>query len=549
MRKLAAAATACIATLSLAACGGSSASSGADDQGDASAVITAYDTEPQGPLIPADTNERGGSKPLSLILARLVAFSPDGKAVNEVADSIKPNSGNTQFTVKLKPGWKFSDGSPVTAQSFTKAWSYGANVANAQKNASYFSTIKGYDDLQKSGVKSDEQLSGLKVQDDLTFIVDLSEPDSIFPIKVGYNAFSPLPESFYKDPKGFGEHPVGNGQYKFKSWEHNKSIQLVKNPDYKGQFRPRNGGVNFMMYTANDSAYSDIQAGNLDVMENVPSSASKTFTTDSSVQAYNKPGSVIESVGISGNLDHFKHDEEGILRRQAVSMSIDRDAICKKVLNGTATPAKSYSAPTIPGYSTSLKNSENIKYNAAKAKSLWQQADKISPWPTSAKLDFTYNADQGFGPVYKALANMVRTNLGINCEDVPIPTFQEFRQNVTERKIQGAYHAGWSPDYPSVENYLNPIYGSAAADGKGANDSDYKSSQFDSLMNQAAKATSQSEVESFYDQAQGVLLHDLPGIPVYYANANGAAAKQVKGFSINWQNFPVYWQMSVPSSK
>ena len=71
-----------------------------------------------------------------------------------------------QYTIKIKSGWKFTDGTPVTAESFTKAWSYVANAKNAQKCSSFFSAIAGYDDLQKDGLKGDEQLSGLKVVDD-----------------------------------------------------------------------------------------------------------------------------------------------------------------------------------------------------------------------------------------------------------------------------------------------------------------------------------------------------------------------------------------------
>ena len=92
-------------------------------------------------------------------------------------------------------------------------------------------TIKGYDKLQDGDkLKGDEQLEGLKVVNDHEFTVDLNRSDSVFAIKVGYNAFAPLPESFFKDPKAFGEKPVGNGPYKFQSWDHDNQIVLVKNP-------------------------------------------------------------------------------------------------------------------------------------------------------------------------------------------------------------------------------------------------------------------------------------------------------------------------------
>ena len=83
-----------------------------------------------------------------------------------------------------------------------QAWSYTANAKNAQLGSSFFSTIKGYDKLQDGDkLKGDEQLEGLKVVNDHEFTVDLNRSDSVFAVKVGYTAFAPLPESFFKDPK------------------------------------------------------------------------------------------------------------------------------------------------------------------------------------------------------------------------------------------------------------------------------------------------------------------------------------------------------------
>ena len=46
------------------------------------------------------------------------------------------------------------------------------------------------------------------------------------------------------------------------------------------------------------------------------------------------------------------------------------------------------------------------------------------------------------------------------------------------------------------------------------------------------------------DQAQEVLLNDLPAVPLYYANAYGVASTGVSGFEMNWQNLPVYENMT-----
>ena len=543
-KALAFAAMACSVAMLLSACGGSNSNAASGDTA-GSNIITAYNSEPQNPLIPGNTNETGGGKPVDLLFSRLVSFDKDGKASNEVAESITPNDDATQYTIKIKSGWKFTDGTPVTAESFTKAWSYVANAKNAQKCSSFFSAIAGYDDLQKDGLKGDEQLSGLKVVDDTTFTVDLNQSDSVFPIKVGYSAFAPLPESFYKDPKAFGESPVSDGPYKFDSWDHDKEIKLVKNPDYKGNRKVNNDGVTFKIYTDANAAYADVQAGNLDVMDTVPSADSKTFEFDSSVVPYNKAGSVIQTFTIPSDLEHWKTStEEGQLRRQALSMAIDRQAICDKVLNGLGTPAVEFTSPKTPGYSDSLKGNENLKYNKKKAKELWEKANAISPWTSDDKLTFSYNADGGAKPIFEAVVNSVKNTLDIDVTTNPVPTFQEFRNDVTGRKMTGAFRTGWQPDYPSPENYLYQLYSSDAADGNGSNDGDYKNSEFDDLCSKAAAAQTTDEANKLYQQAQEILLNDLPAIPLYYSNANGVAASGVKNFVMNWQNVPVYNEIS-----
>ena len=536
-KALAFAAMACSVAMLLSACGGSNSNAASGDTA-GSNIITAYNSEPQNPLIPGNTNETGGGKPVDLLFSRLVSFDKDGKASNEVAESITPNDDATQYTIKIKSGWKFTDGTPVTAESFTKAWSYVANAKNAQKCSSFFSAIAGYDDLQKDGLKGDEQLSGLKVVDDTTFTVDLNQSDSVFPIKVGYSAFAPLPESFYKDPKAFGEKPVSNGPYKLDHWDHNKEIALVKNPDYKGNEQPKNDGVTFKVYTDDSAAYRDIQAGNLDVMESVPAAFTKTFKTDKKVQAYSEAGSVIQTFTIPSSLDHFKNDEEGQLRRQAISMAINRDQLIDKVLNGNATAATEFTSPKTPGYSDSLKGADNLKFNASKAKELWAKANAISPW--SGEFGIAYNADGTAKNWVEAICNYIKNTLDIDAKSIPMSTSDEFLSNVDSGKMTSAYRSGWGPDYPSADNYLVQLYDSSSADGKGGNSGNYKNPEFDAMMDKALSAPSTEEADKYYQQGEEILLQDLPAIPLWNQNATAASTSAISGVAFDYGGGPVF---------
>ena len=538
----------CVMALTLGACGGSGGSDSSakgTNGGSSDAIISVFNPEPANPLIPSMTNEVGGGNPIDVMFSKLVRFDDKGKPANEIAKQIKANEDNTQYTVTINDGWKFSDGTPVTAQSFTKAWSWASSIANKQLGSSFFANIKGYDDLQKEGTPSDAQLSGLKVIDDKTFTVDLSSPSSTFPIQVGYTAFAPLPESFYKDTKAFGEKPVTVGPYKFQSWEHNKAIKVVKDPAYKGGIKVKNGGVEFRSYTDATAAYRDVQAGNLDVLDTLPASARKTFQADNTVQAINDPGSVIQMFTIPTYMKHFGQDQEGKLRRQAISMSIDRPTIIKKVLSGTAKEVHDFTAPVIPGYSTSIKGSDVLKYNPSKAKELWAEANKISPWGEGDTFKIAYNADGAHKEIYDAVTNSIKNALGIQAAGNPLPTFSEFRSNVQNRKFtDSAFRSGWQPDYPSPESYLSSNFASSAANGNGSNDGDYKNPEFDDLMDKAASAKNIDEANKIYQQSEELLFRDLPAVPLYYQNSNGVAAKNIKGFSFNWKGVPAYYNIS-----
>ena len=359
-RRLLAMAAAGAMLTSIAACGSSSNDDTASNGSDSTSLISVNNSEPQNGLIPSDTNEMGGGRVIRYLFEGLVSFDAKGKQHLEVAESITPNEDATKYTIKLKKGWKFTNGEAVTAHSFADTWSFAANVKNAQKTASRFSTIKGYDELQDPNVDPKATLSGLSTPDDYTLVVELNKPDSVFPTKLAHQSMFPLPSVAFKDIKKFGQAPIGNGPYKFKSWSHDKNIIVVPNRDYKGSRKVSNKGIEYRVYTNEDSAYSDVLSGNLDVMDQIPQSAVKTFRQDSSVIAYSQAGSSFQSFVIPERLEHFGNDEEGQLRRQAISMAINRDQIVKKVYNNTKTPATDFTSPLVPEYVKKLEDRKSV---------------------------------------------------------------------------------------------------------------------------------------------------------------------------------------------
>ena len=157
-------------------CHHSSSDDGSGGGGDGSEAINAYGCDPQSPLLSTDTNETCGGDIIDTLYTGLVTYTADGDTEMAVADSIEPNDDATEFTIKLKDDWTFTNGEAVTADSFIDAWNYGAASKNAQKQQYFYENIEGYDAVAEEGATADT-MSGLEKVSDTEFKVKLKLGD------------------------------------------------------------------------------------------------------------------------------------------------------------------------------------------------------------------------------------------------------------------------------------------------------------------------------------------------------------------------------------
>ncbi|MBP3088939.1 ABC transporter substrate-binding protein [Corynebacterium sp. sy017] len=516
-----------VATSSLALIAGLAACSSDSTSGGEDGYVVANNSEPQNPLIPANTNETSGGKMIDLLYAGLVYYDAEGTPHNDMAESIELE-GDKTYKVVLKDGITFADGSPVKAENFVKAWNYA--VENNQLAAQFFEPILGY----AEGVK---ELEGLKVIDDKTFTIELKAPQSEFTLQLGHTAFYPLPDEAFDDMATFGEKPNGNGPYKLESWDHNSQAILVPNENYKGDRKAENSGIKFVFYPSQDAAYSDLLSNNLDVLDAVPDSAFSTFESELGDRAVNQPAAIYQGFTIPSKLEHFS-GEEGQLRRQAIAMAINREEITKTIFQGTRTPATDFTSPVVAGYNDKIPGAEVLAYNPDKAKELWAKADAISPF--TGEFSIGYNADGGHQAWVDAVANQIKNTLGIDAVGNPYPDFKSLRDDIHSRTIQGAFRTGWQADYPSQGSFLISVYHT----GAGSNDGDYSNPKVDDLLRKAQEAKTPEEAQEFYTQVQEILLTELPGIPLWYSNVTGGYSENVSNVTYGWNSVPQYYKIT-----
>ncbi|WP_206427495.1 peptide ABC transporter substrate-binding protein [Leucobacter chromiireducens] len=516
---------------------GCTSGGGSDNGGDAAAsdaIITTNGSEPQNPLIATNTNEVGGGKILDQIFAGLVYYDAEGAAHNDIATSIESDDA-INYTITIRDDATFTDGTPVKAENFVKAWNYGADADNAQLNSYFFEDIEGF-----SYEESVKELPGLKVVDDTSFTVKLNKAASDFPQRLGYSAFYPLPDSAFEDMAAQGENPVANGPYKLAgedAWQHDEQIELVVNEDYNGPRKPVNGGLTIKFYATQDASYSDLLGGNVDVIDQIPETQLANFQDDLGDRAVNQPAAIFQSFTIPANDARFE-GEAGKLRRQALSMSINREQITDKIFDGTRTPASDFTSPVIDGWSDSLKGAEVLEYNPEEAKKLWAEAEKLSPW--EGTFEIAYNSDGGHQAWVDAVSNSISSTLDIDAAGKAYPKFDVLREEVTNRTIKTAFRTGWQADYPGLFNFLGPLYASNAS----SNDGDYSNPKFDELVTAGSVETDPAKANEKFQEAQEVLLQDLPAFPLWYSNVNGGYGESVDNVEFGWNSVPLYHEIT-----
>ncbi|WP_055478711.1 peptide ABC transporter substrate-binding protein [Sphaerimonospora mesophila] len=502
-----AAALAAAMTMLIGGCGGSP--SGSDGKAEANEFSVAL-TEPDH-LTPGNTSSSYSITVLDALFDTPVHLGADGTPVMAAAESVS-STDQKVWTIKIKPDRRFANGEPVTAQSFADSWNATAYGPNGWTNNYYFANVEGYDALNpEEGEPAADKLSGLEVVDDTTLRVTLTAPFSQFPITLAYIAFAPMPKAAFADLEAYDQAPIGNGPFVMDgAWEHNKQIRVKRSPTYTGERAAKADAVTFKMYASRDTAYTDLRAGRVDLLQTIPPA--------SAAEAKRLLGDRFVAIA-GGTMDYlgfplFDKRFAGADLRRAFSMAIDRQAIVDAVYDGTFQPMASLLAPVVPGYRADACGAACV-YDPAKAKQLYDQAGGFSG---TLNLYFS-NADPSYEQWMTAVANQLKQNLGIaDIKFRKIPA-SDYLTTLRQRKEDGPYRQNWVMDYPSPQNYLEYQWGEGNRMG-------WENKEFDALLEQANSAPSLEASLPLYQKAEDIALAEMPMIPLWnWQDQSGFSAR------------------------
>ncbi len=518
-----------------------SADAGGSEGGEAAqgGEFSVYIGEPELLSPPSNVTESNGGEVINALYAPLVGIDFESSealygedAPAAVAESIETEDNQT-FTITLKEGWTFHNGEPVNAQSYVDAWNYGAYGPNANNGAYFFANIAGYEDLQCTDDNPDddddcptppasEEMSGLTVVDEQTFTVELTEPFSIFPITLQYSSFNPLPAAFFDDPEAYAEEPIGNGPYQMaEPWARGQYIRVERFEDYAGEPAPSADAVEFRIYEEIDTAYNDLLAGNLDVMDQVPSAQIDAAEAEFGENFLRQPSATIQFLGFPTYDPRFSNPD----LRRAFSLAIDRASIAQAVRPDFA-PLGGFVPEITPGaLDNECDGNCPAEANPEEARAALEAA---GGWEGPLVLWFNSGADHDAW--IEAVGNQIRDNLGIQDITFEQLQFAEYLPLLEGQQITGPYRLGWIPDYPSPHTYLDSLYSTGAS----SNYTGYANPEFDAAIAEGEAADSpEASVESF-QEAESILNADMPAIPMFSAENTGAWSERVSGVEIDF---------------
>lgn len=504
-------ASAVVLALGLAGCSGA-----AEEGTDATTGITIGSSDPVPNLLPGRQSNAFGFT--MSVFSPLTFLDADGELSYVAAESVESDD-QTTWTIKLREGWTFHDGTPVTAQDYVNSWNAVAYGPNAFENSGQLSGIAGYADLNPlEGEPTSDELSGLTVIDDLTFTVQLANPDTQFPIQVSQaqTAFFPMPESAFDDFDAYGKAPVGNGPFKVTiAWSDGEPFAAERYEDYAGE-QPSVDTLTWVPYSDNLTAYNDALAGNIEVVR-LPATRMNQVANDFPAErVYSFSGPAISYLSMPSWDERYSDPRV----RQAISMAIDREAINDAVYGGLYEPATAWTPSVMPGNPNGVCG-EYCEYDPEAAVELLEEAGGFE-----GQMVIQFPGGAGHEDLFNAIANSLRQNLGVDAVASPTVGWAEFSQARNNSQLEGPFFARWGALYPSQQSTLRAFFSSAPSC---KNCGGVLIPEVDAALNRADATGDESGAA--YAEIQQTLAEHFPIVPLFDETYNFVTSERVAELS------------------
>jgi oligopeptide transport system substrate-binding protein len=445
------------------------------------------------------------------------------RPVPAAAESWEVSADGLTYTFHLRPGLKWSDGTPLTAGDFAASWRRVLSPALAAEYAYLLYPVKNAE-AYNNGKLSDPAALGIAVPDDRTLVLTLERPTPYLP------SLTAQPPWFPVNPRvlarfGAGEKRgtawtrpgnfVGNGPFTLAEWQPNARVRVVRNPHYWDAATVRLQAIVFLPTENMDVDERNFRAGQVHLTYELPLTKVDSYRRSAPQSLRLDP--FLETFFLRFNATRPPLDDARV--RRALSLAIDRDSLSRFLLRGTRAPATHYTPPNCAGYTSFA----SVPTDFAAARELLTAAGYPGGkgFPV---LDVQVRNDELHGKVLEAIQAGWQRELGISVTLSPVEqkTWVQNQQSLNYTVSS----ARWVGDFVDPVTFLDMFTGGGTNNWTGWTDAGY-----DASIRQAAGTADPARRYELFQQAEARLLEQSPVAPVFFGVRSYLIHPSVRGWA------------------
>jgi oligopeptide transport system substrate-binding protein len=455
----------------------------------------------------------------------LISEAADGQLIPGVAERWEISADGTIYTLYLRKTARWSNGEPLTAQDFVYSLRRSIDPLTGSSYSQVLSCIVNVEAIIAG--KSAVETLGVRALDEHTLQIALKAATPYFLGLLTHSTTYPVHRATVEAWQGHFSRPdrlVSNGAYNLADWVVQSHITLKKNPQYWNAQRTQ---IDRVIYYAIDDTSQELQrfwADEIDWTESIPVGQVDWVREKFGDQLHISPYLGTYYFGLNVTRSPFK--DQPTLRR-ALWLAIDRDIIVKKITAAGELPAYSWVPPGVMHYQAqpTVDINWSVQQRQTKARQLYQQAGYSVENPL--KLELLYNTSENHKRIALAVAAMWKDALGVETKLIneEWKVFLDHRKQLDQTQV---IRGGWIADYNDAWSFAELLQSNNAMNNTG-----YSNANYDALLSRASIESDLEKRQQLLQQAERVLLHDVPIIPLFFYVSKSLIKPTVEGFEGN----------------
>lgn len=420
------------------------------------------------------------------------------------------------YTFYLREGVNFHDGTPVNAEAVKFTFERQTDPEHPYHDTGEFP----YAEFTLGNI------STIEVVDDLTVRLTLNETFAPFLANMAMHAAAIVsPTAVMEHGRDFSENPVGSGPYRFVSWRRGVEVVLERNPDY-WRVTPQVERLIYRPIIEDQARLSALEAGEIDLAVNLPPDDLPRLRNDANFTFAEQAG--MHTWYVVFNVTKEPFDDARV--RQAVAFAVDRQAIVDAILGGTGVLAKNFLPPVVWGYTDDVAD---YPYDPERAKELLAEAG----YPNGFEVEF-WVPESGSGMQQSVAMGTViqdflsRVGIRVTIQQFEWGTYLDRVIVPVENAdaVPAMFEMSWIGDNGDPDNFLYILLSGDQFPNNGFNLGYYSNEQVDDLLRRARTSLNEDERLALYDEAQKLIMADMPVMPVDHETQTVVMRSNIQGF-------------------